>query len=234
MVFMTADELLWTQLGDIMIRLSDFRAANATQTYYSLRQYASTLLQIDQDLEAWADALPSSWEPEVLTCDPGGQFYTSFYHKYQGFSIAAAWNQYRIARCLIGDLLSKYLDSSRSVKRNCDSAILRKQDSQVKETIQTLCNEISVSVPYFLGQLNRSDPPRPGAGALEVMWGLFVCARMRCIPKEQCLWATVQLEKIGHEMGVLQALSLADLVRSQHNHAESDTESDTGLLPMLT
>src|SRR6201999_1455138 len=98
-----------------------------------------------------------------------------------------------------------------------DTSVLPKLCKEAQETIRKLCTDICASVPFFLGQLNQNDPPRPRVGAFEVMWALFVCARMPCIPEEQRLWIIVQLERIGHEMAVRQALPLANLIRSKAN-----------------
>jgi hypothetical protein len=59
------------------------------------------------------------------------------------------------------------------------------------------------------------------------MWGLFVCARMFCIPKEQRLWAIVQLEKIGYEMAVRQALPLVNMIRFNANLKSDDALDPT-------
>jgi hypothetical protein len=214
---MTPDELLSTELGDIMIRLANFRAAMATKGSFGSRQCVLILLQMDRDLEKWHLALPSSWMPEIHACIPRDSFYAVFYHKYQGFSIASAWNEYRIARCLVNDLLLSYLDSSRSANQACDPSVSLKQCDEAQETVRKLCTDICASVPYFLGQLNQNDPPRPGVGAHEVMWALFVCARMPCVHEEQRVWVILQLDKIGHEMAVRQALPLANLIRSKAN-----------------
>jgi hypothetical protein len=224
--FMTPDELLSTELGDIMIRLANFRASMAAEDSFGASQPVEILLQMDSDLEEWARALPLSWRHEVHTCVPRDDFYTTFYHKYQGFSIAAVWNQYRIARCLVSDHLLSYLDSSRSANQACDPFVLLKQCDQARTTIRKLCIDICASVPYFLCQRDQNDPPRPGVGALEVMWALFTCARMYCIPEEQRLWAIVQLDKIGHEMAVRLALSLANLIRLKGNPLESGSVFD--------
>jgi hypothetical protein len=212
---MMPDELLSTELGDILIRLANFRAVMASRGPFDVIYSMPILLQLESDLKKWAIALPSSWRYDLHTCIPQGDFYTLYYHKYPGFSIAAVWNQYRIARCLVNDLLLTYLDSSPGTNLALHPLALLEQSDQVKDTIQNVCTDICASVPYFLRQMDQSNHPRPGVGALEVMWPLFTCASMHCIPEEQRLWAIKQLEKIGYGMGILQALTLANLARSK-------------------
>jgi hypothetical protein len=215
--FMTPDELISTELGDIMIRLANFRAALAIIDSFDTSLSVATLIGLDDDLEAWACALPLSWRPEIQTCVPRHDFYTTSYHIYGGFSIAAVWNQYRIARCLAADQVLSYLDSSHPGNQTRDHFVWIKQSNRARKTIRKLCIDICASVPYFLRPVDHNGNPRPGVGALEVMWALFTCAHMCCIPEEQRLWATMQLDRIGYDMGVRQALSLAKLVRSKGN-----------------
>jgi hypothetical protein len=212
---MMPEELLSTELGDIIIRLANFRAAMASKGPFNSDYSVPILLQLDSDLEKWAFALPSSWRYELHTCIPQGDFYTLCYHKYPGFSIATVWNQYRIARCLVNDLLLTYLDSSPAVNSALHPLALLEQSNQIKETIWNACTDICASVPYFLRQMGQNYLQKPGVGALEVMWALFICASMHCLPDEQRLWATKQLDKIGNGMGILQALTLANLTRSK-------------------
>src|ERR1700760_2798917 len=208
-------ELLSIELGDILIRLADFRAAMAKKGPFDFDYAVPILLQIDADLKNWASALPTSWRYDLHTCIPQTDFYTLQYHKYPGFSIAAVWNQYRMARCLVNSVLLSYLDSSPAAQHALHPSALPEQSVQAKETIQNICTDICASVPYFLLRMDQNNTPRPGVGGLEVMWALFTCANMGCIPEKQRLWATKQLDKIGYEMGVLQALTLANLARSK-------------------
>jgi hypothetical protein len=209
---MMPDQLLATKLGDIIIRLANFRASMASKGRFNSGYSVPVLLKLDSDLETWAFNLPSSWRYELHIRNPRGDLYTPYYHKYPGFSIATVWNQYRIARCIVNDILLTYLDSSLSE----NSALTQIEcGDQIKETILNVCTDICASVPYFLCQMDENDPPKPGVGALEVMWALFNCASTQCLPDEQRCWAIKQLYNIGHGMGIPQALKLADLKNSE-------------------
>jgi hypothetical protein len=218
---MTPDELISTELGDIMIRLANFRAASAIDDSLDTNQSVETLLQLDLCLETWARTLPSSWSHEFRTSVPRDDFYSTFYHIYGGFSIAAMWNQYRIARCLVNEHVLSYLDSSPIENQTRDPFVSLNLCNRARKTIRNQCTDICASVPYFLRGVDQNEILRPGLGALEVMWALFTCARICCIPEEQRLWATTQLDRMGNDMGVRQALSLANLVRSQNGIGRS-------------
>ena len=211
---MTQDELISTELGDIIVRLTSFQATFTREKPLCPDEAVSTLLQIDSDLERWAFTLPPSWSYETFSCVPRDSFYTNFHYRYPGFSVAVAWNQYRTARCLANDLLLAHLEAPCSGSMVCDLT----QHNQAQETIQKHCIDICASAPYFLRQIDQTDPSKPGVGAFEVMWALDTCARMNCNPATRRLWAIEQLEDIGRDMGIHQALQLAHSVKSKFKY----------------
>jgi hypothetical protein len=208
--FMMPDELLSTELCDILTRLANFRAAMASKGPFDSDYSVPILLQLDADLEKWAFALPSSWRYERQMGIPQREHYTLYYHKYPGFSIATLWNQYRIARCLVNDALLTYLDSSLDVTSDLHRLPLLEQSNQIKDNIRNFCTDICASVPYFLRQMDQNDLPKPNVGAIEVIWALFVCASMHSLPEGQRLWAIKQLNKIGHGREIFQVLKLVN------------------------
>lgn len=209
------DELLATELGDIVIRLANFQANMATNGPFKVTHAVPILQQLDSDLKDWALALPFSWRYVVHSCNPQENFFTNQYHSYPGFSVAATWNQYRVARCLVSDLMLEHLGSVLASIPSSHLVELPEQPDRVMKRIQNTCADICASLPYFLSQMTPNDLPKPGEGALEVMWALYICGSNKHVSHELRLWAVKQLEKIGREMGVLQALGWADSARSK-------------------
>jgi hypothetical protein len=216
---MAPDELISTELMEIMTRLANIQASITSRTLLNATRMIPILLQIEEDLETWACNLPSSWRYQILSCPPRNDFYTVYYHTYPGYSIGAAWNHYRISRCIVNDLLVTSLDSSKHLT-------ISERRNQAKRKIVMLCTDICLSTPYFLRQMDYSSFPKPTVGSNDVMWALSVCANMRCVPEERRLWAVTQLERIGHEMGVHQALQLAKVARCSTN-SDEELESAT-------
>jgi hypothetical protein len=204
------DELLATELGDILAQLANFRAAS--QVPLDTNNRLPILRQLNSQLTSWVTRLPSSWRYQDLVCVPGGSFLGRNYHKYPSFTIAATWNQYRVARCLANEMLLAYLEASMTKDSNFNISLGGTKG--VKDCINTLCNDICASVPYFLGQSLQNDAQQPSVGALEIMWGLYTCSNQLSLSKEQRNWALGQLDMIGHGMGVLQAAGLASMARS--------------------
>jgi hypothetical protein len=163
---MMPDELLSTKLWDIIDRLAKFRASMASKEPFSSDHSIPILLQLDTDLEKWTFGLPSSWTYELRPCVTQGNTYTPSYHKYSGFSIATVWNQYRVARCLVNEVLLTYLDSSPPVHSALHPSALLKQSDRIKETTRNICTDICASVPYFFRQTYQNHPQNPGIGAM--------------------------------------------------------------------
>jgi hypothetical protein len=211
---MEYDELVATELAEIIIRLVNFRAVIAPKVdCITFDSALSTLCQLQSDLKHWESSTPPSWKYDSKRSVTGDDFNGMSYHSYSGFSVAASWNQYRIAQCLVSDLILTCLNSGLIAESRLFGAteeLLHLAD----RTIQQMCNEICASVPYFFGRADSNGLQKLGVGALEIMWGLSICGNMKNIPEEQRLWAVAQLERIGHEMGIPQALKLASLVTS--------------------
>jgi hypothetical protein len=214
---MLPDQLLSTELCDIIVRLANLRAAMASRVPPNSDSSVPILQQLDSDLENWASGLPSYWSYELCTSDTPSKTYTPYlcYHKYSGFSIATVWNQYRVARCLVNAQLLSYMESSPAAYTSSLPSTIFKQSERVKEIIRNTCTDICASVPYFFRQTNQNNTQNPGIGAMEVMWALFICADMQCVPEMQRLWAIQQLERIGYRMWIAQALAFADLAKSK-------------------
>lgn len=212
--FMSSDELLTTELGDIMFRLANFRASILQGEKSNVANPLPVLLKLEADLNGWASALPPSWIYNVRPCIPQGSFFTNFYHTYSDRSVAVAWNQYRIFLCLVGDMLLEFMGSQATMRSNA-------QSSRVRSMVLNVCTDICSTVPYFLRQVNQSDIQRPGEGTLEVMWALYTCATMPCLPTEQKDWVIAQLDNFGNMMGIGYASKLARAARTVNGDISS-------------
>jgi hypothetical protein len=197
---MTPDQLITTVLWDIVERLANLRGAIAEKAF-SPDHLVPVLLQLDTELENWRLALPSSWGYQLRSSPIQNNSYTHSYHDFPSFSKATTWNQYRVARCLVNELLLDHLDSSHS--------------ERIKATIRSLCTDICASVPYFFRQTLQHTSQNPGIGAIDITWSLFFCGSTPCLPEKQRLWAVEQLEKIGGGGWISQALTFANLAKSK-------------------
>lgn len=218
---MTPDELHTSRLSDMMTRLADIRASAAGKGDFKSKEFASLLLGMERDLESWTQELPQGWKFVTHDCSRNENVYENSYISYTSPSIAAAWNDYRTLRCIVNDIMLTHIDSIRLENASQHGADLLKERQRAIDTIKRCCTETCLSTPFVLGRFEDSRRPKTGAGDLQMMWALFVCSCMHCIPEAQRIWAVKQLESIGHQMGIHQALPLAELMKSKLNLIKS-------------
>jgi hypothetical protein len=212
---MTSELPYASQLTVLMVRLANIRSSAVSKESIHSKDFVALLQAIDYDLENWMLTLPPSWTFVTHTSLHDENVYADKFATYPSFSIAAAWNDYRTLRCIVNDILLTHFDAIASGWPVCDNSHLFEQRQKAVNTIKSCCTDICLSAPFFLGRLGHPCCPKSGAGDLQMMWALFVCACMHCISKEQRMWAVKQLESIGHHMGIHQALPLAELMKSK-------------------
>ncbi|RJE26927.1 C6 finger domain protein [Aspergillus sclerotialis] len=181
-------------------------------------------LALDAKLIAWTLTLPPSWSPTTVNVSPrnrnGSEFsiYGDYYYIYQDLPTSNVWNNYRATRYTLHEMIIDQLPrlhSSNSSHLASDYANLGANSEAIMKHI---AEDICASVPYHIGvtgkhslkpELNFSNNSRPAAGGYILTWHLFLAASCRFSPPSLKSWAITCMEKIGHSMGVNQALSMA-------------------------
>lgn len=191
-------------------------------------------LALDAGMEAWAAGVPSSWRyktiiiPNEIQNDSFAHgVYGKYYHVYPDLYICSTWNNWRAARSVIHEMI---LDST---------AIAQAQTSQEDDSMNVfeyteiaarseritreLQADIIASVPYHFGTTGDLDTFASNidnfdnistVGGLILMWPLFLAADCRYATLSQREWAIMCLQKVGHGMGISQALAMAALLQS--------------------
>jgi hypothetical protein len=208
---MSPDELLSSDLWDIIALLANLRGKMSLEQSTNVGSYMQPLQQLDCELQGWASRLPPSWRYHIRERNFKHEVYPSHYSQYLGHTIATVWNHYRVARCLIQLTHLEYLQRYPGVDTGLQTLNLG-QSTELESIIQMLCNDICATVPYFLQQTDQQGDSKPGIGAFEVVWPLFFCASITCLPSEQRLWARRKLYEIGSDMGIPMARQLADVM----------------------
>ncbi|KAL6807870.1 hypothetical protein GGI42DRAFT_366487 [Trichoderma sp. SZMC 28013] len=163
------------------------------------------------------------------------------YHVYQSIPASSMWNNYRSIRIIIQELIIntlKDLEDSGS-----DDIGLSQRSSLANQASQTalrLVEDICASVPYNL-DIGIEDDSRlknsalkatqtsishgvdmvstlspfqaSGAGGLTTMWPLLVAANSGFACDDLRKWIANCLDKIGHSMGINQALAMSKLIQ---------------------
>ncbi|KAM0511383.1 hypothetical protein ACHAPE_009898 [Trichoderma viride] len=165
-------------------------------------------------------------------------FWGDNYHIYHSISASTIWNNYRSARIIIQELI---IDTIKDLELLTNDNIGSPQRSylvnQARQTVLQMVEDICASVPYILGMemedsghlkvcglgasiahevdtgVTLSSFQITGAGGLTVMWPLLVAANSGVAGNELRKWITACLDKIGHSMGINQALAMSKLIQ---------------------
>lgn len=181
-------------------------------------------LALDTKLIAWTLALPPSWEPTTVNVPPrsqkGSEFgiYGDHYYLYPDLPISNMWNNYRATRYTLHEMIIDQLPLLHRSNTSQLSSDYRNLAANSEAIMKHIAEDICASVPYHIGvtgkhsrsqAFNFSDNSRPAAGGYILTWHLFLAANCRFSPPGLRSWAITCMEKIGHSMGVNQALSMA-------------------------
>ncbi|MCJ1279212.1 hypothetical protein MMC21_007036 [Puttea exsequens] len=165
---------------------------------------------IDDGLINWADAFPDFLRYQTRSATPSESIYSDFYHVYPNTWVVGAWNMWRCSRILVHESMMRWLLRHPSY----DRAQILKSETLLKHTNEDIC----ASVPFVFGESHKDDPtpyvPRAAAG-MTLLWPLYLAATMDTTPPSMRAWCLVQLERLGNAVGIHQATSLAQVLRSE-------------------
>ncbi|KAF3072612.1 hypothetical protein CFAM422_005318 [Trichoderma lentiforme] len=163
------------------------------------------------------------------------------YHIYQSIPASSMWNNYRSIRIIIQELIIDTLKGLEN-SENDDIGLSQRSSlaSQASQTALQLVEDICASVPYNL-DIGIEDDTRlkdsalkathtstchrmdvvgtlspfqaSGAGGLTIMWPLLVAANSGFACDNLRKWIANCLDKIGHSMGINQALAMSKLIQ---------------------
>lgn len=171
---------------------------------------------VDADLEDWVNRLPCEFAYIPRKCSKTDDSFLDYYHVYKDLWIAGLWNMYRSARILALEIIMKRVDG-RSMTTVSPSAQRRKSEAMIAQ----LSDDVAASVPFYLQgdhfQEHSSDTPKAGMVGQQLIWPLFVIARMSQPSSSLRSWVIVQLNKIGHFTGIQQNIAVAKRLKENLN-----------------
>ena len=121
---------------------------------------------------------------------------------------------YRTARILTQEVITGWL----SRKPMPSSALEELQRSQSKVLLASLAHDICASVPFILGASRTSiysTRPLNATAGTGLLWPLYLAATMDQQIAGMRTWIGKRLESIGEIMGIKQAESLANVLKTQ-------------------
>jgi hypothetical protein len=185
----------------------------------------SSLLGIDKKLDNWKSSLPPSWDyREYPVKIPNGEVLESITLEYGDIWTCSIWGKWRCIRIyvheMIVDCITRCGQSSLTLDPTSDT------ESRLREScrmIQILASEIAASIPFMVGYKNGEKLPPgsnvPAMGGMLCLWPLFVIGGMDSASDAIRAWSIHRLLSIGADMGIYQALSLADVLRTRQEIA---------------
>ncbi|KAL3474920.1 hypothetical protein BJX99DRAFT_168349 [Aspergillus californicus] len=212
--------VLIAQVGDLCARLRNDALIDPAKIVKSA-------LQLDNDLIDWARSIEPGLCYTVVDVPenqgningrlPFRHIYGTQYHIYPDTMVSIWWNDYRFARLILQELVCWFSEYLARKDEDPNSEHRQTRASSIALTTQ-LCDEVCASVPYYLG-VTESSPkentssPRTG-GFVRLIWPLFIAADATGATPEHVEWIADSLFKIGHTVGVQQALVMSNLLRS--------------------
>jgi hypothetical protein len=217
-------------LGHITPRVADFCAAIKHGPLTDPAGIISTALALDAELVSWATNIPSSWAYTTVTVPASSELwgemkgiYGNYYHVYKSLGIGGLWNGYRNARLILHEIILKFVERSEASPEDDGYIVQHAQNlaNRSKAILLELSEEICASVPYHFGAPDHSNgtnstsyrPDRGAAGGYILMWPLFIAGGCPYTPPAMQRWILTCLDKIGHVMGINEALTMADRFR---------------------
>ncbi|KAL3495987.1 hypothetical protein BJX62DRAFT_146169 [Aspergillus germanicus] len=187
-------------------------------------------LKLDAELSSWALGVEPHRRYTVVNVPETAKavsHYGSFrhiygnkYHVYPDSVVSSWWSDYRFARLILLELLC-WLCDHLARKDEATGAEYRQTYERCAALSRQVAEDVCASVPYQFGASKESaledlTSPRTG-GVIHLMWPLFIAADSTGVTPAMTEWITQCLFKIGHGVGIQQALVMSSLLLSgQH------------------
>jgi hypothetical protein len=230
MRYRNSNDHIVDQLGLEVIRLSNFCASMKDGSVTDPGEIIRTALTIDANLTSLFISVPLAWSYRTVKVPLfNGEAITKAiwgdnYHIYGSLASSSMWNNYRSARILVHELIIDAVKTlEASTLEDTDRRRQRALDSQSRLVAHQLVEDICASVPFNLGagieaneesDVEDSAPLKvTGAGGFSLMWPLLIAGNSGLACQDLRQWIINCLEKIGHSMGINQALAMAHLLR---------------------
>lgn len=210
-------------------KLSNLRADIFAGTFSDPQQIITAASAIEAELIAWLASLPPEFSYQNQNISPydfdfqyrcrGLTLLDDQYHVYPNLWVCNSWNQYRSARILVSEIILSHIRqvSDTSSMRSLSDEF-RLHCKTLRATISRLAVDICRSVPFYLGghQIESTTgyvpPPESYVGGLMLLWPLFLSGVAESPNSAVRRWVVQCLSMIGNQMGLDQALALADIV----------------------
>lgn len=198
------------QLFQIIARLCTLRTIHEPNGEVHDPIVVTLAKEIDSELAEFVHGFPEWLRYTTRQCSISESVLSDYYHVYPNTWIVSAYNLYRVARILANELIMNWY----SRNPTWDNVHIERRRS---ETLLARLNvDICASVPFALGEIDGVFLPRASAG-IALVWPLYLAATMDGGLESTRAWVITRLDKLGHEMGIQQAVSLANVLKTKRH-----------------
>ncbi|RDW69994.1 hypothetical protein BP5796_08391 [Coleophoma crateriformis] len=215
----------------LLIRFIGVKARVCTRD--NLSDAVQSALQLDDDFEQTCMNMPRSWHFDTIT----GLLipdltYEGCYHHYPSAEVCRTWNNYRLIRILLNEIILELLQNPEQGSFFNTAFVEAEQKIHTCNlTIERMCNEICASLPQFTrepscfavganktaqsagmymhGQISTSQR-RSQATAL--VFALYTAASSPTCSSKNCSWIVNELQIMGSEMNISEARIVKDIL----------------------
>ena len=218
--FQNEADIPGNRFSEIVIRLCNLRASIKDGLFVDEAEIINSVLAVDGDLAAWVRQIKVDWAyTAVKEMDKSEDTFEGQYHIYASFVNSSMWNNYRTIRILVNECLL-YCLKRLPATSSFDEDERNRLRLRSRTILDQMASDICASVPYLfdIGDVSNSRSPlapaRRSAGGFSLLWPLYTAASMEGARRTMSFWIIRQLEKIGHGLGIQQALALARVLRT--------------------
>ncbi len=171
--------------------------------------FLTLALETDSDLANYVHTFPNWLQYTTKQCSFNDSVLFDYYHVYPNTLVVGAYNLYRVARILTNEMILSWL------RRNPEWDNVHVQSRQSETILARLNADICASVPFALGEVEGGESlPRASVG-IALVWPLYLAATMDGAQESTRAWVITRLDKLGHELGIQQAVSLANVLKTK-------------------
>lgn len=245
--FLDADDPIW-RISQTFIRLVNLYAALKDGTLFEPGAIITAATHIDEEcisiLTDLAAKMPyqTIYTKESTLARSTFTFYEEYYHIYDSYRVAQAWNSVRLGRILLNEIIRKhytkafatspaaFLSAKHTAHFQLANDNIVEMSSQICATIFQFTSDLPLAEEQKVIEQEAAYPTPPSliasptsyfqsatpltiAGAYSLLFPLFVIAYSPTSPDSQRAWILERMDFIGHSMQIQQAQVCSDVLR---------------------
>ncbi|KAJ5569539.1 uncharacterized protein N7459_008969 [Penicillium hispanicum] len=199
-------------LADILIRFVKLHYYIRENPYCDQTVVILSLISLDDELDEWERNLPEKWAVIVKESKDLQHTFHGKYYVYNDLWASRDLNHYHWARLLVNEMI---LSRLATIQSPALGDLKQRQRSRSLDTISRMAAGICAGAASQIGLFGCGFPTTrilpclpPLNGVFLLLFPLAVAGSAAGAPKEVRPWVVNMLQKIGHTMGIHQALEL--------------------------